>query len=81
MSMNPKALTDLHLAAYLAMRGHRLIGIEANRERTVFVFEPTVALEKDTLTFFNRKASVEPLAYAEQLRHFKAIAVSGGRRG
>jgi len=78
--MNPKALTDLHLSAFLALRGHNLVGIEQGRDRTVFIFENTPALEKDTLTFFNRKASVEPLAYAEQLRNFKALAVRGGRR-
>jgi len=78
--MNPKAITDLHLSAFLAIRGHKLIGIEQGHARTVFVFQSTPALEQDTLLFFNRKASVEPLAYAEQLRNFKALAVSGGRR-
>lgn len=74
MKPDERKVSDLALAAYLALR-HPLIRIEANGGgRANFVFQASAELEADTMAFLSRRATVEPLAYSEQIRSLKGAA-------
>ena len=74
-----KSISDLPLSAFLSVLGHQVLKIEGYGQRTFFVFEETDQLEKDCLDYFNRRAKVEPLAFSEVLRNFKALAIGRNR--
>lgn len=74
MKPDERKVGDLALAAYLSLR-HPLVRIEGNGSgRAVFVFTAGPEVEADTLAFLGRKASIDPLTYAEQMRSLKGIA-------
>jgi len=69
MTPDERKISDLSLASWLALQGHALLRIEANgRDRGYFVFHDTPDIERDSMSFYSRKALVEPIAYAEQMR-------------
>jgi hypothetical protein len=74
MSSRQRRVTDLALAAYLAATGHRLAGVGREGRRGVFVFEDGPSIEGAMLDFYNRRASVDALTFAELLRNLKAAA-------
>ena len=74
--MKTKRLTDLNLSAYLSASGHKLLGVESTGRQGLFVFADTPELERDTLRFFNREATVDALSFAEALRNLKALAMN-----
>lgn len=68
MTTARRKVTDLPLAAFLALR-HRLIRVEGNGGgKCAFVFEDTEAVEQDCMAFLSRRTTVEPMAYAENIR-------------
>jgi len=69
-----RTITDLALAAFLASAGHGLHDIRRTSDRGEFVFENAGSLAQDILNFYNRRATVDPLTYAETLRNLKAAA-------
>ena len=74
MDENTRVVSDLALAAFLAAAGHRLLGIRRTNNRGAFMFEDNPRLGEDILRYYNRKASVDPLTFAETLRSLKAAA-------
>lgn len=74
MNEPTRSVTDLALAAFLATTGHRLDAIRRVNGRGVFVFEDGPALAQSILSFYNRRAVVDPLTFAETLRNLKAAA-------
>lgn len=71
MKSDERRVSDLALAAYLALR-HPLVRIEASGGgRAAFVFTASATLEADAMAFLSRRATVEPLAYSEQIRFLK----------
>lgn len=71
-----KRVSDLTLAALLRSRGHKLLEIHRDGNRSLFVFEATATLEADVLVFYNGEARVEPLTFSELMRSLKAAAMS-----
>ncbi|HEV8662470.1 MAG TPA: hypothetical protein VGT06_04900 [Candidatus Methylomirabilis sp.] len=76
-----KAFADLTLSSFLRHLGHKLVAIQRDGNRAVFVFAVTPALEADVLRFYNGEGSVEPLSFSELVRSLKAAAMAqaGGR--
>lgn len=74
-----RAITDLPLSAFLSVRGHQVLRIDGYGQRAFFVFEETPQLDRDCMDYFNRRAKVEPLAFSEVLRNFKALAIGRNR--
>jgi len=74
---NTREVSDLVLAAYLSVSGHKLVSTpnsnSSHGNRTIFLFEETPKIETDILGFYNRHAKVEPLAFAEMQRHLKGL--------
>ena len=73
-----KKISDLTLSTYLRTRGHKLLSINRDGHRSLFVFSLTPALETDILGFYNAEARVEPLSFTELLRSLKAAAMGHG---
>lgn len=73
--LKTREIADLALASFLATEGHTFLGVRPrNSDHAVFVFPASEKLEEDILAFYNRKAKVDPLTFAETLRNFKAVA-------
>jgi len=72
---NSKKVSDLVLAAFLCVSGHKLISTPNSSldNRTIFMFEASAKIETDILGFYNRHAKVEPLAFSEMQRHLKGL--------
>jgi hypothetical protein len=72
-----REVSDLVLAAYLSVSGHKLVSTpqsnSSHGNRTIFVFEDSPKIEIDILGFYNRHARVEPLGFAEMQRHLKGL--------
>ena len=75
MNTSRKEISDLALAAYLCVSGHKLTATPNSSygNRTIFVFEETPKIETDIQGFYNRHGKVEPLAFAEMQRHLKGL--------
>jgi hypothetical protein len=72
-----KQLSDIALVSYLACREFQIKRIRKTGEKSWFIFEQTEELEKEILDFMNRKATVDPLKFAETLRNLKSLAKQG----
>jgi hypothetical protein len=69
-----KQVTDLNLIAYLQTIGLKFLSSPKFSTRfTVFEFERTPELEEACLSFYERKAQVDALTFAENLRTIKAM--------
>ncbi len=69
-----REITDLALAAFLSVLGHKMIAIpKANGHRSTFIFEASQKIEVDILSFFNRTARVDPLSFIEMHRNLKGL--------
>ncbi len=77
MRERTRAVSDLALAAYFVTSGDQLTAIQHSNGRGVFIFGDTPALEQETLDFYNRRASVDPMTFAETLRNLRAAAKMG----
>ena len=75
-SVPDHSIGDLTLGTYLRHRGHKILKIDRDGQRSIFVFAATPALEADILAFYNGEARVEPLAFTELLRNLKAAAMA-----
>ena len=75
MNNSCKEVSDLVLAAFLSISGHKLTATPNTSygNRTIFVFESSPRIESDILSFYNRQARVEPLGFAEMQRHLKGL--------
>jgi len=75
MNTSCKEISDLVLAAFLCVSGHKLTSTPNSSygNRTIFVFEASPKIETDILGFYNRHARVEPLSFAEMQRHLKGL--------
>lgn len=73
--MKMKEIHDLALASYLVTIGHKILSFKPERNKVIFVFEDSNNLEADILSFINRRASVDPLSFAEQMRNLKALVL------
>ena len=69
-------ISDLGLAAFLSASGHKLLGVERNGQRGVFIFQNNSEIEKDTLAYFNNEARVCPLTYHETLKNLKMLVMN-----
>ena len=64
--------TDLSLAAYLKVKGFRLLKVDRNDNgKGLFVFEDRSNREELILVFLNQDARVEPISYIETQRNLK----------
>lgn len=63
--------TDLALSAFLLTKGHKLIGVESDGRRAIFVFS-SKGVESDSSLYLNGEAQVEPGAYMLSIRKLKA---------
>lgn len=72
---NRKEISDLALAAFLSVAGHKLIATPkpTSGRRSVFIFEGSKEIEEDILSFYNRTAQVDPLNFIETHRNLKAL--------
>jgi hypothetical protein len=68
-------ISDLALASYLCVIGHRIISTEPAGNKIIFLFERSNSLEADILAFYNRMARVDPLSFAETMRNLKALVL------
>lgn len=75
--MNHKEVSDLALATFLAVSGHKLLSTPRAQygKKAVFLFEASDKIERDTLDYYNRTAKVDPLGFAETFRNLKALIV------
>ena len=73
-----RPIADLVLGTYLRSKGHKILSIDRDGSRSVFVFRPTATLEKDILRFYNGDARVEPLGFYELLKSLKGAAMQHG---
>jgi len=67
--------SDLALASYLIIRGHEFLGLEdslVKNGRQGFRFEKNDLQEADIMLFINRRASVEPCVFLDQMKTLKA---------
>lgn len=69
-----REIYDLALVSFLNIQGHSLLKIKRDNGRAIFIFAESPALEKDMLDFYNRKARVDPMTFAETLRNLRAAA-------
>lgn len=77
MKAETYATSDIALAAYFISKGYKIVDVDtATRGRSWFVVEETEHRIADMFAFFNRKASVEPVAFLENLKNLKAMATS-----
>ena len=76
MKMETKDISDLSLASYLSVAGHKLTGLNQSGRKILFSFDESPSLEADILKFYNRTAKVDPLTYSEVLRNFKSLTKS-----
>lgn len=72
-----KQIWDLALASYLVTIGHRIVKIEPDGRRSVFLFGESKDLDANILAFYNRAANVDPLSFAETMRNLKALVLRG----
>jgi len=70
-----KEISDLALAAFLSVLGHKLVSTPKSNggHRSVFIFEASSKIEEDILAFYNRTAKVDPLVFIETHRNLKAL--------
>jgi len=74
MSHDDYRTSDLALAAYLKVREHSIKAIERDGNgKGTFVFEDTPQRPRHTLEFYDRRATVEPMAYLDQIKSLKAM--------
>jgi len=69
-----KGLTDIALVAYLKCIEFKLKRIDKQKDKSVFFFEDNIALEEETLKYFNHEARVDPLQFSETLRNLRSYA-------
>jgi hypothetical protein len=65
--------SDLYYAAYLRVAGVPLIETTREGGRVYFVFESVEGLRDLKNEYFNRKAKVPALSYADEIRSMKAL--------
>ncbi|MBN2226823.1 MAG: hypothetical protein JW763_05620 [candidate division Zixibacteria bacterium] len=66
--------SDLGLAAYLAMRGYPILGVDQEHSsKAVFRFKDDAARPDHILKFFNRQTEVEPIGFLDQVKSLKAM--------
>lgn len=65
--------SDLYYAAYLRVAGVPLIETAREGGRVYFVFESVEGLRDLKNEYFNRKAKVPALSYADEIRSMKAL--------
>lgn len=68
---------DLSLAAYLILKGNSVESVTLDgKHRAAFTFKGFKENDKEILTFYNRKAKVEPVAFLQQIKSLKAMISS-----
>ena len=71
-------VSDLRLAAFLKIKGFRLIRIDrSHNDKGIFVFEDQPNREKLIMDFLNQETSVEPIGYIEVQRNLKGACRGG----
>lgn len=65
--------SDLYYAAYLRVAGVSLIETVRDQNRVFFIFEHTPNIRDLKNDYFNRKAKVPALTYADEIRNMKAL--------
>ena len=72
-----KKFTDISLVAYLVSQNFKMLKIKRERDKSIFYFSSTAALEEETLKYFNHEAKVDPLKFSETLRNLRSYAKQG----
>jgi hypothetical protein len=72
-----KRFTDISLVAYLVSQNFKMLKIKKDRDKSIFYFAATPALEEETLNYFNHEAKVDPLKFSETLRNLRSYAKQG----
>jgi hypothetical protein len=72
-----KKLTDISLVAYLVSQSFKIKKIDRHRDKSIFYFDETPALEEETLKYFNHEAKADPLTFSETLRNLRSYAKQG----
>ncbi len=65
--------SDLYYAAYLRVAGVPLVETIREGSRVFFVFEHSSTIRDLKNEYFNRKAKVPALTYADEIRTMKAL--------
>jgi hypothetical protein len=65
--------SDLYYAAYLRVAGVPLVETVREGSRVFFVFEHSPTIRDLKNEYFNRKANVPALTYADEIRTMKAL--------
>lgn len=73
MEKTIKEISDIAVATYLSVVGHKLTFLKPSGKKIIFCFENSENLESDILNFYNRTAKVDPMTFAESLRNFKGM--------
>jgi hypothetical protein len=69
-----KKYTDISLVAYLVSQNFKMLKIKKDRDKSIFFFMDTQALEEETLKYFNHEAKIDPLKFSETLRNLRSYA-------
>lgn len=70
--------SDLALAAFLRLQDYLINDVHTESGRASFSFEDDTKRESLVFQFFNRKTTVEPLAFLEQIRNLKSLIRQNG---
>lgn len=65
--------SDFYYAAYLKTAAVEFIGTETEGSRVYFVFEKPEGIRELKRDFFNRKAKVSAMTYADEIRALKNL--------
>jgi hypothetical protein len=69
--------SDLYYAAYLKVAGVPFIEPEREGRRVIFVFENSDSIRDLKREYFNRKAKVPAMSYADEIKAMKAMTHLG----
>jgi D-Tyr-tRNAtyr deacylase len=65
--------SDICLGAVLKISKFRLLGLERNGNKAVFVFQDKPERPEIVMRLVNREMSVEPLRFMEEIRNLKSL--------
>lgn len=65
--------SDLYYSAFLKTAGVPMLGTEREGSKVFFIFEDAGTLDELKRDYFNRKAKVDALSYADEIKAMKAL--------
>jgi hypothetical protein len=65
--------SDIALSATLKINGLKLLRVNRDGSKAIFVFEDTPERAETVMRFINREMTVEPLRFMEEIRNLKSL--------